>query len=349
MLFRSLLNKRYIGTVKILSDIVKSAKKELIFKKKDKEFIECHAGTIEISEDGKLTSAWFGGDKEGASNVMIYYSTKSDKNWSKPIKLNDKWEGVAHWNPVLFYHNNLLNLYYKHGNRIQDWETVYSTSNDFGNTWEESKTLVEKDPVNRGPVKNKPILLSNGCICAPTSMQVYLDAPKPKEQCWDCFVDLSYDNGITWEKSMLVPLNHDNLKGKGLIQPTVWESTPGNVHMFMRSTEDKMYRSDSTDYGKTWCEAYPTNISNNNSGIDLVKLSSGDLVLVYNKARKGARTPLNVALSKDNGQTFEEIAVLESIEGQYMYPSVVCDKEENLHIIYTYNRRFMVYCKIILK
>ena len=48
---------------------------------------------------------------------------------------------------------------------------------------------------------------------------------------------------------------------------------PGHVHAMMRSTRGKIYRSDSTDYGRSWCPAYATTLPNNNSGIDVVSFA----------------------------------------------------------------------------
>jgi len=97
-----------------------------------------------------------------------------------------------------------------------------------------------------------------------------------------------------------IPVTDQSFKGKGVIQPTLWESEPGKVHMLLRSTESKIYRSDSSDGGKTWCTAYPTELPNNNSGIDLTRLQNGNLVLAYNPVEKdwGARTPLGETLYK---------------------------------------------------
>lgn len=64
-------------------------------------------------------------------------------------------------------------------------------------------------------------------------------------------MDLSYDEGKTWHMSNIVSFDHDDTyQGKGIIQPTLWESEPGHVHMLLRSTAGRIFRSDSTDGGK---------------------------------------------------------------------------------------------------
>lgn len=91
------------------------------------------------------------------------------------------------------------------------------------------------------------------------------------------------------------------------------------------------------------------------AGIDLVKLKNGDLVLVYNPREnlpgyyKGPRTPLSVALSRDNGETFEIICTLEDQRGDYCYPSVICNDDNKIMITYTWKREKIVYVSFTLE
>ena len=86
---------------------------------------------------------------------------------------------------------------------------------------------------------------------------------------------------------------------------------------------------------------------NNNSGIDCVKLSDGRIVLLCNPVEKnwGPRTPLSLYISDNNGESFEKILDLETDEGGFAYPSVV-ECGGRLHIVYTYNRKKIVYAEI---
>src|SRR3546814_13002149 len=69
-------------------------------------------------------------------------------------------------------------------------------------------------------------------------------------------------------------LKRDSAFGEGVIQPALWESAPGKVHMLLRSSAGVICRSDSEDYGKTWSPVYKTDLPNPNSGIDATKLGS---------------------------------------------------------------------------
>ena len=188
-------------------------------------------------------------------------------------------------------------------------------------------------------------------------------------------MDISKDDCRTWERSDLVPLHrlaitdkgvhnvqvidrpYDRhyIYGKGIIQPTLWEDRDGKVHMLCRSSSSRIIRSDSEDGGRTWCLAYDTGLPNNNSGIDLAKLKNGDLVLVYNPREnlpgyyKGPRTPLSVALSRDNGETFEILCTLEDQRGDYCYPSVICNDNNKIMITYTWKREKIVYVSFTLE
>jgi len=327
---------------------------EYIFKQ-PQPFASCHASTLVVLPDGCVLAAWFGGTKEGAGDVAIWCSRREHETWSAPVKLAGK-EGVPHWNPVLFQNDDgQILLFYKVGRPIPMWQTMVMTSDDEGRTWSTPRQLVPGDRGGRGPVKNKPIRLSNGDWLAPASVE---------GDVWDAFVDISHDQGQSWTKSQLVPLNRPgpettpqptspppvpelSFQGQGIIQPTLWESKSGVVHMLLRSTAGCIFRADSRDGGRTWCTAYPTTLPNNNSGIDLTRLPKGDLVLAYNPVGEnwGKRTPLVLSVSSDNGNTWEHSYTLENEEGEYSYPAIV-SRENEIYLTYTWKRERIAFWRM---
>ncbi len=322
--------------------MIKSAKKEFVFTKNEKA-PSCHASTVLPLDDGTVLTAWFGGAHEGDNSVEIWVSKRDTRgNWSTPVSVSEG-DNIAHWNPVLYMQENgNIILYYKHGETIPDWITRYIVSEDNGNTWSKPRTLVEGDTSGgRGPVKNKCLKLSNGTLLAPASTE--------QNKKWIPFIDISYDDGITWtyDKKMERP----KYKGAfvGLIQPTLWESEQG-VHCLMRSNKGAVYRSDSADNGKTWSKPHRTRIPNNNSGIDCVKDDSGRIWLIYNPVdvNWGVRHPLSLAWSRDNGKHFTEVLVPEPGFGEFSYPAITC-KDNTLYITYTYKRKQIVFWKIELE
>ena len=304
-------------------------------------FKACHASSILELKNGNILAVWFAGTEEKNNDTGIWLSKRSNNSWTPP-EIIVKIAYEPHWNPVLFRGpDDSINLYFKVGQEIKDWVTWIMSSSNEGNTWSWPEQLVCDDySGGRGPVKNKPVILSNGVIAAPASTE---------QGQWKSFVDLSSDGGKNWKKSQIVPMdnieiNYDKHSGNmlGMIQPTLWESQPGHVHMLLRSNNGFIYKSDSNDFGKTWSKAYKTDIPNNNSGIDLTKMSDGSLALVYNpsKGNWAPRNELNIAFSYDNGNSWRDHAVLISGEDkcEFSYPAII-HLHEGLAISFTYNRK----------
>ena len=322
--------------------MIKSAKKEFIFKKNEKA-PSCHASTVLPLSDGTVLTAWFGGAHEGDNDVEIWISKRdTEGNWSTPVSVSED-DNIAHWNPVLYMQEKgRIVLYYKHGETIPDWITRYITSDDNGTTWSAPLTLVPGDTSGgRGPVKNKCIKLKNGTVLGPASTE--------QNKKWIPFIDMSLDDGITWQFNGL--MERPKYKGAyvGLIQPTLWESDEG-VHCLMRSNKGALYRSDSHDNGLSWSKPARTRLPNNNSGIDCVKDDSGRLWLIYNPVdvNWGVRHPLSLAYSKDNGKHFTEVLVPEPGNGEFSYPAITC-RDNTLYLTYTYKRKQIVFWKIELE
>lgn len=309
----------------------------------------CHASTLVIMSSGEIGAAWFGGTAEAKDDVDIWFSYRSKSGWSKPVRITAD-ENLPHWNPVLYKkEDGSIVLFFKVGKKIPSWQTYYSVSKDCGRTWSKPVQLVEGDiSGGRGPVKNKPIRLSNGRIIAPSSKEQN-DICQIFDDC-QVFADISDDDMASWKRTDFVERPVRYGKTVQMIQPTLWESEAGKVHMLVRTNSRYIYRSDSSDNGSTWCKAYKTGLFNNNSGIDAAVTECGDLWLVSNPVKEnwGERTPLTVVCSHDNGVTWEQGIVLESMPGEYSYPSVIADKNELL-ITYTWNRKKICFARIKCK
>jgi len=299
---------------------------------------ECHASTVAVLENGRLAAAWFGGTKEAAKDVAIWVSLRDEQGWSDPVCVSDE-PGIPHWNPVLFpWDEDTLCLFYKAGHTIPDWKTMVVESHDGGKTWTHPRELVEGDTSGgRGPVKNKAIRTKSGVVLAPASRET----DRSSVPCaWRAFVDVYGEHG--WQKH---PIPVAPQWEANMIQPTLWEMPEGHIHALLRTNAGKIFRSDSEDDGMTWSSAYPTDMPNNNSGLDAALLYNGTLALVCNPDDSdwGRRYPLSVYLSDDNGQNFFKAVDLETEEGEFSYPAVAAEGNR-LHITYTWKRKKIAYC-----
>lgn len=318
---------------------IKEQIREFVFTKND-DAPSCHASTLLPLDGGKkVLAAWFAGEAEGKDNVGIWFSVRENEKWSAPVKISTE-DNIPHWNPVLFeMPDGAVILYYKVGKRIPYWQTKYMLTFDGGRTWSEPEFVAEDDNSGgRGPVKNKCIRISNGDVLAPASTE--------QRGQWRCFIDISHDGGITFNKQKHIVRPHTPSGVVQMIQPTLWESEPGHIHALMRTNKGKIYRSDSSDYGKTWRRAYPTNLPNNNSGIDAVKTDRG-IFLLYNPVSEnwGARSPITLAFSADNGETWENLIDLDCEGEEFSYPAITA-VGNSLYLTYTYLRENIAFRKI---
>jgi predicted neuraminidase len=300
----------------------------------DRPFAQCHASTVLRTDDGKFLVAWFGGTREKHDDVGIWLSKGEPGDWSDPIEVA-KIREDAHWNPVLVRDpSGNITLFFKVGKTIDFWETWYKVSKDNGESWSEAKELVPGDKGGRGPVRNKPIVISDGSWLAPASNEL--------KGVWNAFVDRSEDGGKTWTESAFLKMNRDSIINEGVIQPALWESEPGKVHMLLRSSAGVICRSDSEDHGKTWSPVYKTNLPNPNSGIDVTKLDNGAVVLIFNPDGEnwGSRGEISLAVSMDNGKTWDPIVGLEKggEDDEFSYPSVI-SFGDTVAVTYTWKRQ----------
>lgn len=299
-------------------------------------FPSCHSATLAETESG-LVYAFFGGTRERNPDVEIYLSRLEDRGWTAPQSVANgilaDGKRMPTWNPVLYQipGGDLL-LFYKVGPKPSEWWGMLKRSADGGKTWSEAEKL---PPGILGPIKNKPVLLSNGHLISPSSTE---------GNGWSIHFEISPDFGKTWRKVGPIAKGIDQLEA---IQPSILDHGNGKLQVLARTRNWAIAESWSLDNGETWSPLAKTMLPNNNSGTDALTLTNGQHVLVYNHVLpgpenpKGKRTPLNVSLSK-NGKDWDAILILEdSPISQYSYPAVIQTRDGLVHIGYTWRRQKM--------
>lgn len=304
-------------------------------------FPSAHAATI-AETPGGLIAAWFGGTREGHKDVCIWTSRLVNNQWTAPAKaadgiINDTTR-YACYNPVLFQvPGGELLLFYKIGPNVAGWTGWMMRSNDNGHTWNEREKLPDGF---LGPIKNKPLLL-NGTLVCPSSTE---------KDGWKVHFEYTNDRGKTWTKSGAI----NDGKLVSAIQPSILTYKDGRMQVLCRSKNRTINESWSQDGGRTWSAMTASSLPNNNSGTDAVTLKDGRQLLVYNHVKpadslkngKGARTPLNVAISNDGKQWLASLILEDSPISQYSYPSVIQSGDGMVHIVYTWRRERIKYVKI---
>lgn len=304
----------------------------------------CHASTIVEASNGDLVASWFGGTAERNPDVTIWVSRKpkNSDTWTEAIQVAD---GVMNatlryptWNPVLYQiPGGDLMLFYKIGPKPSEWWGMFMTSSDNGKTWSKPSTM-PKDFL--GPIKNKPVLLSNGTLLCPSSIE---------GDGWRLRMESTPDFGKTWQMSDTLSRGKDKINA---IQPSILFHEGGKIQAIARTRNRALASTWSNDNGLTWSDLKLLELPNNNSGTDAVTLKSGTHLLVYNHVlppgdlAKGPRTPLNLSVSKDGIHWNAALILEDSKISQYSYPSIIQSSDGMIHVVYTWRRERIKYVKI---
>lgn len=267
-------------------------------------------------------------------NWRTYFveSTDLGKNWSQPRELVEGdvsgGRGPVRNKPIRLKSGRILApASIERG----AWRCFVDISDDDGRTWTKSNVIEIE------ALKEHERLLFAWYREYALSVGVEFDpADDP-----DGWYRLMEERGIRPDRS-IVPEAFRH--GRGIIQPSLWQDDEGAVHALMRSSEGYIYKSDSTDDGSTWCAPYPIGLPNNNSGIDLTRMPDDTLLLVYNPVSGNfvERSPISIAVSRDNGGSWEKVCDLQNEPGEFSYPAIV-NADNRVFITYTYNRRNVAY------
>jgi predicted neuraminidase len=302
-------------------------------------FPECHASTIVETPRG-LAAAWFGGTEEKHPDVGIWMSRHRNGQWTTPVEVANgiqytQPDGTAHrhptWNPVLFQMpDGPLLLFWKCGPSPDTWWGLMARSSDGGETWSVPTRLPEHID---GPVRNKPLLLSDGRLLCGSSTE--FDG-------WRVHFEMSSDAGRTWQRT---PAINDG-KSAGAIQPALLTHPDGRIQALCRDRNGNgsILSTSSTDGGRTWSALTPTHLPNPNSGIDAVTLRDGRHLLVYNHTRRGEGSPrgremINLAISEDGNHWRPVMTLDREPRAEFSYPAVIQSADGLVHITWTWKRQ----------
>lgn len=167
----------------------------------------------------------------------------------------------------------------------------------------------------------KPTVLPSGRILLPLYSDTYSIS----------IMAISDDQGVHWRAS-------EPLIGFGNIQPSVLRKNDGTLVAYMRENGplNKIRVCESADDGETWGPVETMDLPNPGSGLDAVRLSSGNWVLIYNDTLEG-RNRLAVSLSKDEGKTWPHTIHLEDQpSGSFHYPVIMQARDGTIHAVYSY-------------
>lgn len=334
-----------------------------------------HASGIVELPNGDLMACWYEGVSDRSRDVHIQAARlpKGAKKWEPDFLLADT-PMLSDNNPCLFVDDQqrLWLFYYTLlGSPEEAWDTAllrYKISSDYTDpakpiVWEvqndlpiipsnldetvaklcadtklqqQASWLKEMCPLAQEMLKHqlvrrlgwttraRPLTLANGTILLPMASETFGVA----------MMALTADGGQTWEFSE-IPY------GLGVEQPSVFQRSDGTLVALMRDASDanRIRVTESTDSGFHWSPIQNLALPNPGSGLEVVRLQSGRVALIYNDCEDDPRNSLAVSLSEDEGKTWKWTRHLERGEknGRFDYPSMFQARDGKIHASYSFN------------
>ena len=291
-------------------------------------------GSICVLDDGSLlyaTTEFSSAADAAKAHIVARRSVDGGRTWGEKRELQEntgklnvmsttlrrlpKWDGAKP--PV--------GMFYLEKNAPDDLKVMLRVSKD------ECRTFGEPIQVSTIPgyhVMNndRVTVLKSGRLLAPVA-----SSPNHiKVNHFKCFCFLSDDGGRTWRVSK----NSVDYGRRGAMEPEVIELKDGTVLMIFRTQLGHIAAATSADGGETWSEAKSFGVRAPEAPATLRRIpTTGDLLLLWNDTftegagHGGRRTPLNSAVSSDEGKTWKHKRVLEDDPtAGYCYMSLIFHK-----------------------
>jgi len=209
-------------------------------------------------------------------------------------------------------------------------------STDDGNTFVPFSTAWQNKA--DGSASSTTRLLSSGRMVLPVSRQTGADWSPSDHGIGGCYY--SDDGGRSWSESK----DWIDLPLRGVMEPHVAELADGGLLMVMRTQLGSIFRSLSADGGVTWSKPQTTGLRSPESCPELVRVpNTRDLLIVWNDSpydptwasHYGRRSPLTVALSRDNGVTWSNVKNI-ACDPNRAYSNPACTITSTGKVILTY-------------
>jgi len=264
--------------------------------------------------DGTLLLAWtefYGGDgaDHAPARIVGLLSADGGRTWDGKYTLveNDGGCNVMEVNFLRLKTGALALFYCQKNSEEKDCRVMMRTSTDEGRTFGPAKQL-SPDGKYTGLTNGRSLRLQSG--------RILLEA-------WengDSYCYLSDDDGETWREGGRV-----QPAGGPSYEPACIELKDGRVLMLMRTGLGSQFASISADGGETWTTPEPTALEGTAAPVHLSRVpTTGDILAIWNH-NPGApsRNPFTAAISKDEGETWEQFRNIEDAAGDaWAYPAV---------------------------
>jgi predicted neuraminidase len=298
-----------------------------------------HSSTITELPDGGFLAAWFGGSREGASDVCIYVSRwdAGGERWGTPRVIVDvatASEELGRYikklgNPVLHCDRfGRVWLYYVTVS-LGGWSgssISVKHSDDLGANWNQSRRLVSSPFLNISTlVRSVPIDMEDGTVILPVYHEFLAKFGESLHLSRDG--EMIRKNRTSW--------------GVDSLQPTFVADGRERLIAYYRrggNAPPKVLMNESFDSGETWTELRATELPNPNASIAVVRRHNGGFLMALN-ADETERDDLSLAVSED-GVGWRIVKTLAPAENglESSYPKLIRASDGTYRMTYTSGR-----------
>ncbi|NUQ65845.1 MAG: exo-alpha-sialidase [Pirellulales bacterium] len=291
--------------------------------------------------DGTLLLGWtdfYAGDgaDHGPARIAGRISADGGRSWGEELTLieNDGGCNVMEVNFLRLKDGRIALFYLQKNSESSDCRVMMRTSADEGLTWGGASQL---SPAGKytGLTNGRSIRLASG--------RILLEA-------WeggDSYCYLSDDEGRTWREGARV-----RPAAGPSYEPACVELKDGRVMMLMRTGLGGQFKSISSDGGATWTAAEPTPLEGTAAPVSIGRIpATGDLLAIWNhNPGAGMRNPLTAAISKDEGQSWQNFRNLEDTPNDaWAYPAVTWIGDRALVTYFNYRGGLSLQLRIVPK
>lgn len=244
------------------------------------------------------------------------YSDNGGKTWSIEDKQVVAQEGTQNVMSVSLFRlpTGEIAMIYLKKNSLTDCMPMIRFSSDEAKTWSEPVSCITDRQGYFVIHNNRVIQMQNGRLILPVAYSGGI------------YTYFSDDNGRTWKSGSAVPKPEDIIHQ----EPAVVELSNGDLSMIMRTGVNTQYITYSKDRGESWSPSTESNIiSASQSPASIAKIpGTSDMLLVWNNntsapPTKAQRTPLNIAVSKNDGKSWENMKAIENNpKGSFCYTAI---------------------------
>ena len=293
-------------------------------------------------KDGRILfaySRYYGNSSHdhATADIAARYSSDKGATWTDKDEIIVKNHGGMNVMSVslLRLQSGEIALFYLLKDSTKDCRLVLRRSFDEGKTWSEP-TLCITDEVGYFVVNNDRVIqLRDGRLLFAASRHGF-DANDKFDNMGVVMTYASDDNGKTWHRGKSV-LSIVSPSGKKYAaqEPGVVELKDGSILLWIRTNAGCQFMSRSTDRGETWSVPQPSWLRSPLSPASIKRLPTGDLLAIWNdhegrfdlkkpgRGLDGRRTPLSVAISRDDGITWQGARPIEDDpKGHFCYIAI---------------------------